>query len=39
MKFGIKIKILLNQKNKHEKSGGDIFEKCVRLCCISQVVH
>ena len=30
-----KDKVLLNQKNKHEKSGGDIFEKCVRLCCIS----
>ena len=30
-----KDKVLLNQKNKHKKSGGDIFEKCVRLCCIS----
>ncbi len=29
------VEVLLNQKNKHEKSGGDIFEKCVRLCCIS----
>ena len=30
-----KDKVLLNQKKKHEKLGGDIFEKCVRLCCIS----
>ena len=25
-----KDKVLLNQKNKHKKSGGDIFEKCVK---------
>ena len=25
----------LNQKEKHRKSGGNIFEECVRLCCIS----
>ena len=30
-----KNKVLLNQKNQHKKSGGDIFENCVRLCCIS----
>ncbi len=27
--------IQLNQKNKHKKSGGYIFENCVKLCCIS----
>ena len=27
--------VLLNQKKKHKKSGGDIFEKCVKLCCVS----
>ncbi len=26
---------LLNQKKKHKKFGGDIFQECVRLCCIS----
>ena len=26
---------LLNQKKIHKKSGGDIFEKCLDLCCIS----
>ena len=30
-----KDKVLVNQKNKHIKSGGDIFEKSVKLCCIS----
>ena len=30
-----KNKVLLNQKNQHKKSGGDIFENCVRICCIS----
>jgi len=25
----------VNQSKKHEKSGGDIFEQCLRLCCIS----
>ena len=27
--------IRVNQMNKHEKSGGDIFEKCLPLCVIS----
>ena len=26
---------LFNQKKIHQKSGGDIFEKCLDLCCIS----
>ena len=26
---------LLNQKKQHKKSGGDVFQECVRLCCIS----
>ena len=26
---------LLNQKKQHEKSGGDVFQECVKLCCIS----
>ena len=25
----------VNQKNKHRKGGGDQFERCVELCCIS----
>ena len=25
----------VNPKNKHQKSGGDIFEKCLKLCLIS----
>ena len=25
----------VNQKKKHEKRGGDIFEHCLKLCCIS----
>jgi len=27
--------VRVNQMKKHQKYGGDIFEKCVRLCCIS----
>lgn len=27
--------IRVNAHNKHKKSGGDIFEKCLELCCIS----
>ncbi len=27
--------VRVNQMNKHEKSGGDIFEKCLPLCVIS----
>ena len=27
--------VRVNQHKKHEKSGGDIFEKCLTLCCIS----
>ena len=27
--------VRVNQHKKHEKSGGDIFEKCLALCCIS----
>ena len=26
---------LLNQKKQHKKSGGDVFQECVKLCCIS----
>ena len=37
MKFGIKITNYLIKKI-HKKSGGDIFEKCLDLCCISPVV-
>lgn len=32
----------LNQKNKHQKQGGWIFEKCLPLCCVSPssiVIH
>ena len=25
----------LNQRNKHAKRGGDIFQKCLELCCVS----
>jgi len=25
----------VNQKNRHEKRGGNIFEHCLKLCCIS----
>tara|TARA_A100001037_G_scaffold129416_1_gene117202 strand:+ start:1669 stop:2487 length:819 start_codon:yes stop_codon:yes gene_type:complete len=27
--------VRVNQHKKHEKSGGNIFEKCLALCCIS----
>ena len=27
--------VRVNQYKKHEKSGGDIFKKCLTLCCIS----
>ena len=27
--------IRVNARNKHKKSGGDIFQKCLELCCIS----
>ena len=27
--------VRVNQHKKHEKSGGDIFKKCLTLCCIS----
>ena len=27
--------IRVNQKRKHRKAGGDQFERCIELCCIS----
>jgi glycosyltransferase involved in cell wall biosynthesis len=27
--------VFLNQMKKHEKSGGNLFNKCLKLCCIS----
>ena len=27
--------VFLNQKKNHEKSGGNLFNKCLKLCCIS----